>query len=277
MRLFLFPESLSFPFSPHLCWSTLFVTWLSYLNNFCLLWSDKARGKEKTYVWVSVWWKTKRSRWGIYTSRIHWVICCLLLSDKTRAKKTYVHIYTSICVKFSKVCYESRKWELQRRLISEGRCDEILKAKVVVYYESIKRELKTRPIYECRCDERLKPKVRNLHTCTAVPYTESWRTRFFFPPKPSPSESSTLQARTCNHVPSRIMYVCVCVCVYVCVCVGAGVCLSVCDCVCWCLCLCVCVCVCVSVTMRVHVCVCLCARMCACVRAFMYTCVYLSV
>ena len=25
----------------------------------CLLWIDKARSKAKTYIWVSVWWKTK--------------------------------------------------------------------------------------------------------------------------------------------------------------------------------------------------------------------------
>ena len=71
----------------------------------------------------------------------------------------------------SVVYYESRKREVTRRLINEGRCDERLKAKVeestclaytelhdktnVVYYESIKRELKTKLIYECRCDERL--------------------------------------------------------------------------------------------------------------------------
>jgi len=36
----------------------------SHLCNFvllrqrCLLWIDKARAKDKTYIWVSVWWKT---------------------------------------------------------------------------------------------------------------------------------------------------------------------------------------------------------------------------
>ncbi len=30
--------------------------------------------KDKTYIWVSVWWKTKNERWGIYTSPIHWVV-----------------------------------------------------------------------------------------------------------------------------------------------------------------------------------------------------------
>jgi len=68
--------------------------------------------------------------------------------------------YTGLFV----VYYEDIKRDLGRpmyiytRVSGEGRCDEILKPKVVVYYESIKRELQTRPIYECRCDERLKPK-----------------------------------------------------------------------------------------------------------------------
>jgi hypothetical protein len=50
---------------------------------FSLLWIDKARAKDKTYKWVSVWWetewvsvwwKTKNQRWEIYTSLIHWVV-----------------------------------------------------------------------------------------------------------------------------------------------------------------------------------------------------------
>ena len=28
-------------------------------KNLCLLFNGKVRGKEKTYIWVSVWWKTK--------------------------------------------------------------------------------------------------------------------------------------------------------------------------------------------------------------------------
>ena len=39
-----------------------------------LLWTlDKARVKGNTYMWVSVWWETKISNWGIYESHIHWV------------------------------------------------------------------------------------------------------------------------------------------------------------------------------------------------------------
>jgi hypothetical protein len=30
--------------------------------------------KRKTDIWVSVWWKTKKSRWGVYTTYIYWVV-----------------------------------------------------------------------------------------------------------------------------------------------------------------------------------------------------------
>ncbi len=39
----------------------------------CLLLIDKGKSKVKTYIWVSVRWKTKTWRWGIYMSQIHWV------------------------------------------------------------------------------------------------------------------------------------------------------------------------------------------------------------
>jgi hypothetical protein len=39
----------------------------------CLLLIDKARTKDNTYLWLSVRWNTKTSRWGIYTPHIHWV------------------------------------------------------------------------------------------------------------------------------------------------------------------------------------------------------------
>jgi hypothetical protein len=42
-------------------------------QNLSLLWIDKVTVKDKTYKWVSMWWKTKNWNWGIYTSRIHWV------------------------------------------------------------------------------------------------------------------------------------------------------------------------------------------------------------
>ncbi len=42
-------------------------------KNCCLLLIDKVRAKDKTYIWVSVRWKTKNKIWGIYTTRIHWV------------------------------------------------------------------------------------------------------------------------------------------------------------------------------------------------------------
>jgi hypothetical protein len=39
----------------------------------CLLLIDKVRAQDKTYIWLSVWWKTKTLRWWIYMSHIHWV------------------------------------------------------------------------------------------------------------------------------------------------------------------------------------------------------------
>ncbi len=61
-----------------------------------LLWIEKVRVKDKTYIWVSVWWKTKNQSWEIYTSRIHWV------ARGTGTPKECVY-------------YESRKRELKRR------------------------------------------------------------------------------------------------------------------------------------------------------------------
>ncbi len=39
----------------------------------CLLWMDDVRSTDKTYVWMSVWWKTKYYSWGICTSHTHWI------------------------------------------------------------------------------------------------------------------------------------------------------------------------------------------------------------
>jgi hypothetical protein len=47
--------------------------WKDNVSESCLLWIKKVRVKDKTYVWVSVWWKTKNEIWEIHTPRIHWV------------------------------------------------------------------------------------------------------------------------------------------------------------------------------------------------------------
>ncbi len=52
---------------------TFSITHTQERGNYYLLLIGKARGQEKTYVRVSVWWKTKSEIWGIYTSHIHWV------------------------------------------------------------------------------------------------------------------------------------------------------------------------------------------------------------
>ncbi len=85
---------------------------------FCLLWINKVRGKDKTYIWVLVWWKTKtkseKSTCLTYTGFLGVIrktealvrvfptftvrvfentvwrkwnrFCCFLLIDKARAK-----------------------------------------------------------------------------------------------------------------------------------------------------------------------------------------------
>ncbi len=44
------------------------------MESLFLLWIKKVRVVDKTYIWVSVWWKTKNEIWEIYTPRIHWVV-----------------------------------------------------------------------------------------------------------------------------------------------------------------------------------------------------------
>ncbi len=46
---------------------------VSFRSSSCLLLIDKARDTDKTYIWVSGWWKTINERWGIYAPHIHWV------------------------------------------------------------------------------------------------------------------------------------------------------------------------------------------------------------
>jgi hypothetical protein len=47
--------------------------WVCLYLSFCFLWINKEWSKDKTYIWVSVRWKTKKKSWGIYTSHLHWV------------------------------------------------------------------------------------------------------------------------------------------------------------------------------------------------------------
>ncbi len=57
----------------------------------CLLWINKTRVKEKTYIWVSVRRKTKNLKWGIYTPHRHWG--CLLWINKTKViDKMYMSV-----------------------------------------------------------------------------------------------------------------------------------------------------------------------------------------
>jgi hypothetical protein len=51
------------------------------LVDLCLLWIKKARVKDKTYIWVSVWWKTKNE------ILLKTIFCCLLWIEKARVKE----------------------------------------------------------------------------------------------------------------------------------------------------------------------------------------------
>jgi hypothetical protein len=53
-------------------WTCVYVIFSK--ETCCLLLIDKTSTQQKTYIWVSVWWKTKRQRWGIFTSHIHWFV-----------------------------------------------------------------------------------------------------------------------------------------------------------------------------------------------------------
>jgi hypothetical protein len=44
------------------------------LLSSCLLWINKTRDKDQTYIWVFVSWKTKNKSWGIHTTHTHWVV-----------------------------------------------------------------------------------------------------------------------------------------------------------------------------------------------------------
>ncbi len=70
---------------------TLWSKWWFYVVRIVFFWNDEA--KDKTYICVSVGWKTKSQSWGIYTLHILSFIVFLLLLwiKKVRVKdKTYI-------------------------------------------------------------------------------------------------------------------------------------------------------------------------------------------
>jgi hypothetical protein len=103
-----------------------------YWSFNCLLWIDEVRAKDKTYIWVSVWWFTDER-----------------LKTKTTEESTHL-TYTELFGKLEHL-------KIETMLIDE--CWWVWWVSIVVYYESMKREAKTRPIYECRCDECRSAKV----------------------------------------------------------------------------------------------------------------------
>jgi hypothetical protein len=126
-------------------------------------------------------------------------MCCHHIKSEPRTPTftctpTHVVVYLNIthCTLTNTYLYsETIKWDLNRRLIYECRCDERLKDKVegstrltytgllgglehlkietrFVYYETIQWNLSERLICECRCDERLNTKAEGS---TRLTYT----------------------------------------------------------------------------------------------------------
>ncbi len=128
------------------------------------------REKDKTYIWLSVWWKTKTWRWWIYMPHIHWVV-----NWHERFFVWKVVVYLQLNKKRAKT--EGIKKSLWKWLLSLALALLIhnkhktlnIILEHVVFYESIKRKLKTKYICGCRCYERLQPNTKKF-TCLA--YTE---------------------------------------------------------------------------------------------------------
>ncbi len=49
-----------------------FYYWVMNCLSCCLLLIDKVRTKDKTYIWLSSWWKTTTWSWGIYMPLTLW-------------------------------------------------------------------------------------------------------------------------------------------------------------------------------------------------------------
>ena len=66
---------------------------------FFVYYEEIKRDLNRILIWVSVWWKTKRYNWGIYTPHIHWVsIVCwvFIIRSKERVKENtyrWVSVY----------------------------------------------------------------------------------------------------------------------------------------------------------------------------------------
>jgi hypothetical protein len=93
----------------------LVCLWLVCL--LCLLWIKKTRDTEKTYIWVSVWWKTKNYEEGIYTSLRNWVGRGTgTPKDKDKVNRRKV-CECKGCLLFFVVYYKRVNWELKRVLL----------------------------------------------------------------------------------------------------------------------------------------------------------------
>ena len=96
----------------HLC------TWSNEESLLYLLKSEKVRCKEKTYMWVSLWCKTKSQNWGIYTN-LFW----LWHYEQQTSEEGEEHFVVYRCL----LLIVKRKSSIE--LIQEYRCYERLKGK----------------------------------------------------------------------------------------------------------------------------------------------------
>jgi hypothetical protein len=133
------------PKPPWVCgfWKSKFVYYESIKENLslrdrsflgCLLLIDKVRGKDKTYIWVSVRWKTENQSWGIYGEGIRSRLLVLFFRklfyyyETIKRDNIRLIIFLSVGVKAVAVLC--------------GPVNRRKKVPIFVYYESIKGSLR---------------------------------------------------------------------------------------------------------------------------------------
>ncbi len=168
------------------------------VSSCCLLWIDEAKGKDKTFIWVSVYWQT--TNYEIYAPRTHWVgrgtgtpkdkdevnkreVCecegwvwdldAIGTPSRLRLiRKAPVLVRTRPT--FPLNCWaKAARWKWNWPLLNcADWTPESLFLLVFdeVYYESMKRKVKIKPLYECRCNGKLQTKrfTRLSHTGLVV-------------------------------------------------------------------------------------------------------------
>ncbi len=132
------------------------------------------RSKDKTFTWLSSWWKTRNERWWIYMSDIHWVDrgtgipkdrdevnrrevwecdgwLCDLDMIVVPSKLSGIGTASTSSLRdrrdFILVYYESIKWKIKKDKKIRIFLNVWVYECSIVYYESIKRKLKTKYIW----------------------------------------------------------------------------------------------------------------------------------